>query len=479
MEIGGEIQCAGEAWRYPGGRRWVVLWRATVAATLVGATVWGLLDVRRRGAHYPQNPGRHSSDFTVYTVASRALLEGRDPYAVTNVRGWYYLYPPLFALVVSPLSFLRPRDQVTVWFFASVLMAWGCLSESRRAAGALVAAGELPRRTYAWWFPPLAGAAVVAVICPTANCLQRGQVGIAKLFLMLLGLRLILQDGRAWRTALGGALLALPVVIKLTPALPVGFLLLVILAAAVRRGPGRRRAAGRLAAAGGGLGLGLALFLFVIPAAAVGWGRNLRHLGVWYAQTRQEAVAVSNREQFGYVHSVRNQELNNAAYRMGNWLAHTFAGAPDDRLTGPEGPELPMDAPLARQVTLGVRAALLAALLAAGVRLGLRNGPLTLAAAFGLASTALLVLEPLSRRHYFILLAPGTLFVPLWLVMQGRRRAAAVLAVVPAALTIAYYVSYHGVGRLGLLGLGTAAWLVAAMVLLWRRPLLTTGREPK
>ena len=89
--------------------------KAGVCLALVVA-VWGWVDVRRRGAVDPNDPGLHKTDFTVYTEAGAAFFDGRPPYEVTNPRGWGYLYPPPFAMLVAPLHALRPEAQVLVWF---------------------------------------------------------------------------------------------------------------------------------------------------------------------------------------------------------------------------------------------------------------------------------------------------------------------------------------------------------------------------
>ena len=85
-------------WRDHNRRRW--LW----FALLIAIVVWGWVDVRRRARIDPDRPTVHKTDFTVYTEASAAFFDGRDPYEVTNPRGWHYLYPPLFALMLAPLA---------------------------------------------------------------------------------------------------------------------------------------------------------------------------------------------------------------------------------------------------------------------------------------------------------------------------------------------------------------------------------------
>jgi hypothetical protein len=93
---------------------------------------------------------------------------------------------------------------------------------------------------------------------------------------------------------------------------------------------------------------------------------------------------------------------------------------------------------------------------------------MSLAAGFGLACVAMLVLSPVARGHYFMLWVPAVLFLPLWLDQHGLSRAAAAMAVAPAVLTIAHYVLLPVAGRIGLLGIGTTCWLMAAMVLVDR-----------
>src|SRR5262245_10027689 len=98
-------------------RHWAVF--AGLAAAL---TIWCAVDVARRAAVDPLRPHLHMTDFTVYTGAGAAFYDGCEPYEVTNVRGWRYLYLPLFALLVAPLAGLSPPAQASLFFAASVLL---------------------------------------------------------------------------------------------------------------------------------------------------------------------------------------------------------------------------------------------------------------------------------------------------------------------------------------------------------------------
>ncbi|MBN2475153.1 MAG: DUF2029 domain-containing protein [Pirellulales bacterium] len=447
----------------PKPRRWTL-------ALIAGLTIWGLTDVRRRGYAHPENPAKHRTDLTVYTEAGAAFFDGRAPYEVANPRGWRYLYPPMFALLLAPLHALASQDQVTVWFFVCLLICWGCFRELRLILRELCESDPRLAAGCRRWFPWLGVCALATGLLPTLNCLQRGQVGVLKLYLLFLGLRLIVR-GRGWRAWIaGGTVLAMPVVLKIVPVLPVALLLFVQLAAARKRLPedpspavARRRLAGSTL----GVALGLVLFFLLVPAALIGWKANLQHLGT-FSQIVLARQDDSGRDRLAGVetHTVRNQSFSNAVYRFGNFAAHMLSGGPDDRLVvEPNPPAMAMDAPIVGRLVLGVRLGLLAALAALGWRLGRPDDALGLALAFALACVAMLVVSPISRGHYFMLLAPAVLLLPLWLDRQAMPRAATAMAVVPAVLSVLHYLLLDQAGRVGLLGLGTTAWLVAVIVL--------------
>src|SRR6185369_7632224 len=179
-------------------RNWALFFGLTIALI-----VWCVVDVQRRARVVPENPDLHKTDFTVYTEAGAAFFDGREPYEVANIRGWRYLYPPLFALLMAPLYRCSPETQVTVYFFLCVALSVGCYVECRRLAAAAWNRGK----TLGWidrfgqthaahqlskmpqWLFVLAFAAIAF---PALNCLQRGQIGIVKLYPLLIGFRLVM-----------------------------------------------------------------------------------------------------------------------------------------------------------------------------------------------------------------------------------------------------------------------------------------------
>ena len=301
--------------------------------------------------------GIHKTDFTVYTEAGAAFFDGRPPYEVTNPRGWGYLYPPPFAMLVAPLHALPPRGQVLVWFAISALMVYGCYSECVRIARAILPADE--ERGLFGPIPNWIGiCAVVAALLPALNCLQRGQVGVAKLYLLLLGFRLCVAGPSRLRSLLGGIVLALPIALKVTPLLPVGVLLLQQ-GLAAWHGQARRTELARAAASASGVGLGLAFSLLLLPAALIGWRANLEHLDTWWHAVALQAEESMDDSFAGDSSSPRNQSFSNAVQLLGNWGDYYFAGGPLDKDPMPRrrhGQQFLMDARVVHFALLLTRA---------------------------------------------------------------------------------------------------------------------------
>lgn len=440
--------------------RWLYL------GLLAALAVWCTLDVMPRGRINPRRLHEHRTDFTVYTEAGAAFFDGRDPYRVTNPRGWSYLYPPLFAILVSPLHALPPSGQVCVWFVLSVAMAFGGYSEMRRLVALLkrqAAFGKEHSCLLTW----IELASLLTVLLPTLNCLQRGQVEIFKVYLLLLGFRLFVSGRGASQWWLAGVVFAMAGILKLTPILPVACLILYegVLAFTQRSSYGWKRSVSLSA----GLGAGLVLFALLLPGAILGWNTNLRHLEMWFSHVATKAVDVRTTDFGQDVRTVRNQSLDNAAYRFGNWIAGQFAGGPDDTLfdrTHPTTLRLPMDSSLANEMIRIARVAGLALLLLFVIRSAQADQPIDRAAMFGLACIATLVVCPVARGSYFALFFPAIVFSSMWLVQLGHPRTAGVLAAIPAALVWMHYVLLPATGRIGLLGLGTTAWFIATCAIL-------------
>src|SRR5439155_432732 len=104
--------------------------------------------------------------------------------------------PPLLAMLLAPLHQFDPMTQALIWFAVNAVIAWGCVREAERLAARCLgsAAGAAERQVL---LPAIAIAVFLATTLPTLNCLQRGQIGVLKLYFLMLGFRWVC-DARAW-----------------------------------------------------------------------------------------------------------------------------------------------------------------------------------------------------------------------------------------------------------------------------------------
>ncbi len=479
-----------EWWGYPRSIA-EIRFRDVAIVLVIALAVWGYVDVRRRGRVVPGREDAHMTDFTVYTAAGAAFFNGQDPYEVTNVRKWYYLYPPLFAILVSPLSSLATEDQVSVWFMISVAAAFGCYFECRKIWNGLDAQRDRSGFSNCKIPARLIGiGAALTVFLPALECLQRGQLGIALVYPLLLGYRLVLTGSSRSVRILGGFTLAAPVVMKLIPALPVGFLILQLWGSrfftkrldAPRGDDGRGESTGvydgrgestradpaRSAfAVSAGFAFGVLFFAFLFPAACVGGHDTIKHTRTWLNKMvfNQDA----GRENKFDIDTGTNQSLSNASFL----LAAKLRGGPvadfnkqtrnDWMDTVRAIAERRRADHLTRGVVLVARVVVLALLSLVSLLMIRRGDFAGQAASFGLASAAIVLVSPVAYRHYFVFMLPAVLFAPRVLALAGRTKTAIVAAIFPAALTWIYFLTKQWTGAYGMEGLGIAAWYFAVV----------------
>ncbi|HKD37256.1 MAG TPA: hypothetical protein VKB78_10655, partial [Pirellulales bacterium] len=214
-----------------------------------------------------------------------------------------------------------------------------------------------------------------------------------------------------------------------------------------------------------GFAIGLVSLFIVVPSLVIGTTENIAHLRTWTDRiVLHHDMGEDNNSGF---YSYRNQSLTNAVQRLGNWLAYGFAGGLNDQPgDGPADSAVkPIDEPTVGRALAPAKCALLMLLAIGAWKAAKRGGPLDMAALFGLATTATLIISPLSWAHHYLVWLPGLLFVPAWLWRGGRTRLAMAFAISACGLMMAHYFLLDWTGRAGLLGLGTTAWfLVAARI---------------
>lgn len=147
----------------------------------------------------------YGNDFTVFYAAGRNFLECADPYNHPISARTPYLYPPLFALLIAPLSLLSLPTAATIWYWLNLIF----LAVLVRAAARYFAGSEMY-------------AIVVLLLISRASIdnLWWGQVNI---LIALLILCWYIYRERA--ANLSAIFLALAISIKITPAIFVLYLL--------------------------------------------------------------------------------------------------------------------------------------------------------------------------------------------------------------------------------------------------------------
>jgi hypothetical protein len=233
-------------------RRWE---RGAVALLLLTLVLFGAL-VEYRSAFMRRRMG----DLGCYLRAAWAVRAGVDMYGVVDDNIWHYNYPPLYAILMTPLAdppagvdhagFVPYEVSVGVVYVFNVLclvIGVHVLASALEKASADPAVRELPRWRRCWWL--LRTLPVLACLPPIGHTLMRGQANLL-LLALICGLTAGLMRGRS---LLAGLCLAGAICLKIFPA----FLLLV---------PLWRRDWRCL----GGCAVGLIVGLVLIPLAALG-----------------------------------------------------------------------------------------------------------------------------------------------------------------------------------------------------------------
>ena len=418
----------------------------------LGLLIWGWFDVRNRAHLNPDMPDSHRTDFSVYTCSAKALRAGDDIYNAPSPRGWYFLYPPAFLLVVLPVADLAYEDQAFVWYLFSLLLLLATAYEGRRIARwDHQETGTMPTGTLQF----LCIAAALAILLPTLNCLQRGQVGAFLLYFLVLGLRVFLERSGVVSSFAAGIIVMLPAAVKIPLLLPSALLSMSLCLHAFRtKEP--RSALGFV----GGAVAGVVLWLFLVPSMYTGWDVNLAYLNSWVRETLvNQKVGIGK----GFEHyTMRNQSLTNGIDRFANFVDHVAFQGPEDEPSDfalfADRP-MAMKSPVIRAIALAWRSILALALLWVVWKVGQDDDRLGMAAVFGLGCVGSLVLSPIAWGHHFMALLPAGLLVPFWLWSRGYQRGAVGFACALAGLPLLHYCAFPWAPRMGILGIGMSVWL--------------------
>ncbi|HYA73993.1 MAG TPA: glycosyltransferase family 87 protein, partial [Roseiarcus sp.] len=173
-------------------------------------------------------------DYPLWYWVGRQVLSGGDLYVPNENGAFGFLYPPLAALLMAPLSLFGRSFSILCIVLVNLASWWAAIALCDRLSG--------EKGPKAWWVVALPSALSMPLIFDTFNL---GQPNLMLLALMLAGLAL-LQSERQWSA---GALFALATALKAFPVAVLPYLLW------------RRR--WRAAAA---MTIGLGVFLLIVPA---------------------------------------------------------------------------------------------------------------------------------------------------------------------------------------------------------------------
>jgi len=207
------------------------------------------------------------TDFTVYSAAGQAVLDGADIYQAHNARGWFYVYPPTFA-VFMPL-------------FAKLPLAWGSGLWYVLSLLAVVAATAMSLKWVRATYPGLAGQDQDWTLCElplflASPWLVSGMLRCqASEFMVWLMIAAVYYGWRG-RSVAGGMSLAAAALIKAFP--------IALLAYFVWRRQWRFV---------GACFLGLVLGGLILPAAVFGWQQNLDYWQQWGRLVAGPALTVN------------------------------------------------------------------------------------------------------------------------------------------------------------------------------------------
>jgi hypothetical protein len=262
-----------------------------VGLAFLTVIVLGVLMVHRAAFSTELN-----SDFITYRAAGWAVLTGSDIYKVQNPRGWPYVYPPPFAILMTPFAKMSAFTASVIWYLLSVILVVSSVQMAvTMVRGALGRFGRNPFWLYALPF--------VMVLLWVGQGAVEGQATILTLWLLMLAL----YRSQRGRDISSGTALACAALLK---AFPVA-----MLAHFIREKRWRLVMATMTALIVGGIAL---------PALVYGWQRNLTYWQEWIAVVAQPSLGDRTlglqREVTDRVLSPdnpRNQALQAVLWRLG------------------------------------------------------------------------------------------------------------------------------------------------------------------
>lgn len=389
---------------------------------------------------------RHMTDLNVYLRAAWAVRVGEDIYDIVDDNRWHYQYPPLFAILMTPLANPPPGADragmlpfgvsVVLWYVFSVV----CLGLSLHLLAGILEGrcGDPDSGRRRWWLFRVLP--LLICIVPTIHTLTRGQVSLL-LLLLLCGCAAALERGKPLRA---GLWLAGAICLKVIPAMLVALPF-------VRRD--RRCLAGCF--------LGLVVGLGIIPAAVFGWPRTVRYYVEYDRKVLRPGLG-DDRDQ------ARALELTDTVSTDSQSIVAMLHNTLHfDRATRPRNAS-----PLLRRCHWAGGFTLLSLTVLSGWRSMNAAGRADVVIFLGALIFNMLVLSPVCHLHYFCLMIP--LVMGLLAAWWHKPERSEWLSCVPVLCVIHFLTSLlpvipglHLLRDIGLATYGAAPLWVAGCAVLW------------
>lgn len=346
-----------------------------------------------------------------FRAGHAALVQLRGPtpvpkhlelYNIQDANGWHYIYPSLFAVTMIPFAdappdapaFDRPSPvAIGAWYVLTLAAALWSAHLLARAAELAIPSLIRPRpddppipwhRRRSWW--TLRIWPLLAVAPDLGSTLSRGQVNT----LLLLGVAAAAYCLAVRRHALAGLCLAASICLKIIP----GFLLLFPVI--------RRDVRFTLGCAAGGL-----LGLVILPGAVFGPATMVDYNIKWLEKVGLPGLGMgkdqSRADELTDFRNTDNQSIQG--------IIHNSMHVATPR---PERPERPAAWVRPAHALIGAAFTLATIWVALAGRISPAHwwrrrpsyGPVEIVLLLGLLTAVMLIVSPVTHRHYFVLLLP-------------------------------------------------------------------------
>ena len=191
------------------------------------------------------------TDYSVYIAAGQAVIDHTNIYAAQNVRGWRYVYPPPFAILMVPLAQLPASIGSFIWFLLEIV----AIAASSLMSVALLKDINFSNKKYLLYALPLLSLCVLLV-----SGVMRCQASAFMFCLIIAAFYFNFNN----KPVYAGLSLAGAILIKVFPATLMIYFFI-------------RKKWNMLAATV----IGLFLFSFVLPSLVWGWQQNIDNILGW------------------------------------------------------------------------------------------------------------------------------------------------------------------------------------------------------